>query len=320
MECSIIRSPSLEKKNIGYTILCKKITYSMNSINNVLPLIHESLQYLYSGKLYLDKIEFINKERIGTNYLIIFYRAYLKNNPLKKFYIRTIVFENSIKSIIIVVPKELSRILEPAPEKIVEPTLDLRPISSHNKKPVVGKLPPGQKYVQDFVIYKVFGIPTDTSSWRLIVSGLVKEEKVYTLHDIKSMETIEYEADFHCVTGWSVEKISWKGVPLINVIGEENILPNANWAYIESIDGYSVSIPLDDLLNRYSILVTEISNKELKKEQGFPTRIFIPHLYGWKSIKWINKIMITDKYIPGYWEALGYHPRGYIWFEERFFI
>ena len=84
------------------------------------------------------------------------------------------------------------------------------------------------------------------------------------------------------------------------------------------VDGYTAPAPLEDALVEDAIVAYKINGKYLSVEQGFPARPFIPHLYGWKSAKWLNRIEFIRDYVDGYWEAYGYHERGNVWLEERF--
>jgi len=94
--------------------------------------------------------------------------------------------------------------------------------------------------------------------------------------------------------------------------------PEAKCVYTRSLDGYTTIIHIEDFLSEDSLLVIKINDKLLSLEQGYPARIFIPHLYGWKGTKWVTEIRLLSKYVDGYWEMLGYHERGNVLFEERF--
>ena len=90
------------------------------------------------------------------------------------------------------------------------------------------------------------------------------------------------------------------------------------WAYVYGLDGYTAIIPIEDFISNDSILTLKINGKPLTLEQGFPARVFVSHLYRWKSVKWVHKIELIKDYKDGFWEALGYHPRGNARLEERF--
>ncbi len=181
------------------------------------------------------------------------------------------------------------------------------------------ELPPGQRKIPTFVIYRILGQPeVDISKWRFVISGLVEKEVSFTYDELKEMADMEYTSDFHCVTGWTVENVRWRGVSLRKLISMAKPKPDVEWGYVTCVDGYTTVIPYTDLISEKSILVLEMNGEPLTPEQGYPARIFIPHLYGWKSAKWVWKVELIDRYVDGYWEALGYHERGNVWRDERF--
>ena len=155
-------------------------------------------------------------------------------------------------------------------------------------------------------------------SGNLLLKDWLEKKLEYTYNELLGMEHTRLIADSHCVTGWSVKDIIWEDIPLRKLVGENNILPNVKWAYVESLDSYTTVIPISDFLSEKSLLVLKINGEFLSLEQGFPARIFIPHLYGWKGAKWVTKIILMDRYMDGFWESLSYHPRGDVWLEERF--
>ncbi len=180
-------------------------------------------------------------------------------------------------------------------------------------------LPPGQKAIPNFIIYRILGQPeVDLNSWRLRVGGYVSNPLTYTYNDLLEIADTSYVSDFHCVTGWSVRNVIWEGVSLRKLAAEAQPSRNVEWVYVRSLDKYTTVIPYEDFLDERGLLVLRINGKPLSLEQGFPARIFIPHLYGWKSAKWVTEIIFTEEYRDGYWEALGYHQRGNVWREERF--
>jgi len=121
-----------------------------------------------------------------------------------------------------------------------------------------------------------------------------------------------------CVTKWSIENVEWEGVPIAGLAERAGVSPEAKWVMFHCVDGYTAPIPVEDALNEDAIVAFKINGKPLSREQGFPARPFMPHLYGWKSAKWLNRIEFMRDYRDGYWEMYGYHERGNIWEEERF--
>ncbi len=187
------------------------------------------------------------------------------------------------------------------------------------QKAIEERTPPGQKWIPKFIIYAELGIPkVDIETYRLVVDGLVDNKLSLSYKDLVNMIDMEYVDDFHCVTGWSVRNVKWRGVSLKKIMDMARVSEKAKWLYTVSLDGYTTVIPIEDARSPKAIIALMINDKPLSIEQGFPARIIIPHLYGWKSGKWLNKIMFIDGYIDGYWEARGYHERGNVWYEERF--
>lgn len=180
-------------------------------------------------------------------------------------------------------------------------------------------LPPGQKAIPNFIIYRILGQPeVDLNYWRLRIGGDVSNPLTYTYDELLEMIDTSYVSDFHCVTGWSVRNVVWEGVSLRKLVTKAQPSKGVEWVYVKSLDKYTTVIPYDDFLDDRSLIVLRINGRPLSVEQGFPARIFIPHLYGWKSAKWVAEIIFTKEYKDGYWEALGYHHRGNVWKEERF--
>lgn len=179
--------------------------------------------------------------------------------------------------------------------------------------------PPGQKFVDEIVIYSEFGMPKiDIDSWRLTVTGLVNRELRLSYGDILSMPQTKLVADFHCVMGWSIPSLEFEGLRVKYLAEIAGVRENACWVMLECADGYSAPIALEDVLDESSLIVLKMNGKQLSIEHGFPARLFIPHLYAWKSAKWLVKIEFIDSYRDGYWESRGYHWRGNVYFEERF--
>jgi len=182
------------------------------------------------------------------------------------------------------------------------------------------KMPLGQRFARRWVIYSALGVPiVDLRKWRLSVKGLIEKQLSYSYKElVESPFVVRLKRDFHCVTGWSISDVLWEGVP-IKVLAEKAIVkPEVRWVMFYCSDGYTAPIPTEDALKEDSIIAFRINGKTLSAEQGFPARAFIPHLYGWKSAKWLVEIEFIKNYVDGYWEMRGYHERGNVWHEERF--
>ena len=180
-------------------------------------------------------------------------------------------------------------------------------------------LPPNQRFIKRFIYYAALCVPeVDIKSYRLTINGLVEKELSLTYDELLKMDRVIYVKGFHCVTGWSIENVKWEGIPMKSIAQKSKVKKEAKWILFSCLDGYTTVVPIEDGLNEDSILALKINDKFLSIEQGFPLRPFIPHLYGWKSAKWLCGITFLKDYEDGYWEEYGYHERVNVWNEERF--
>ncbi|MCS7117372.1 MAG: sulfite oxidase-like oxidoreductase [Thaumarchaeota archaeon] len=183
-------------------------------------------------------------------------------------------------------------------------------------------LPPGQRYIKDFIVYAALGIPkVDLASYRLTVTGLVERPLSFNYEELMKLPMKKYVKDAHCVTRWSVKDVAWEGVQIKYLAGLAGVKPEASWVMFRCLDGYSTPVPIEDALDEDAIVALRMNGKPIPLENGFPARPFIPHLYLWKSAKWLTEIEFMDEYEDGFWERAengGYHERGNVWAEERF--
>jgi DMSO/TMAO reductase YedYZ molybdopterin-dependent catalytic subunit len=181
------------------------------------------------------------------------------------------------------------------------------------------QLPPGQYWGKKWIIYAALGIPeVKLGDWRLRVTGLVNNDLEFSYQDLLSLPMKKYRRSFDCVTKWSIKDPEWEGVPMGLIAEKAQVRPSATWVMFHCFDGYTAPVPVEDALHGDSIVALKLNGKPLLPEQGFPTRPFIPHLYGWKSAKWLDGIEFLSAYRDGYWEMYGYHERGNVDDEERF--
>lgn len=178
--------------------------------------------------------------------------------------------------------------------------------------------PEGQKAIPRFVVYDAEGGAAYAASflgkWKVVIEGLRRVEI-----EPGSAEA-GLEADFHCVTGWSVRNVRWEGIPLASLLREAGIPEGARWVLIHTLRGYVTVIPIEEALRGDVLLAFRANNAPLTPEHGGPVRLVAPRLYGWKSVKWVSKITLHEEYQDGYWEALAYHERGLVKAQERFKI
>jgi len=179
--------------------------------------------------------------------------------------------------------------------------------------------PPGQFYAKKWAIYSALGVPEiKPESWRLSVTGLVENELSLSLDELQSLPQVKFTRDLHCVTAWSIRDVIWEGVAFRELAKLAAVKPESKWVMFHCADGYTAPVPLEDAMVEDSLIALKMNGNLILKEQGFPARPFIPHLYAWKSAKWLTKIEFLKDYKDGYWETFSYHERGNIWEEERF--
>jgi len=179
--------------------------------------------------------------------------------------------------------------------------------------------PPGQHFVKDFIIYSALGVPrVDIENYRLRITGLVERELEFSYDELLRLPQVKVVADSHCVTKWSVKNVAWEGVQIRFLADKAGVKPVAKWVMFHCLDGYTTPVPIEDVLMENVIIALKMNGAPLKLENGWPARSFIPHLYLWKSAKWLCTIKFIENYVDGYWEARGYHERGNVWLEERF--
>ena len=178
---------------------------------------------------------------------------------------------------------------------------------------------PGQFYAKRWVLYSALGVPeVRLGAWRLSIGGLVENELSLSFEELQRMPQVKLTRDVHCVTTWSIKDVVWEGVAFRKLAELARVKPEAEWVMFHCADGYTTPVPLEDVMTEDSLIAFKMNGNPIPIEQGFPVRPFIPHLYAWKSAKWLAKIELIERYRDGYWETRGYHERGVVSQEERF--
>jgi DMSO/TMAO reductase YedYZ molybdopterin-dependent catalytic subunit len=179
------------------------------------------------------------------------------------------------------------------------------------------RVPPGQRVLEK--LKPMGGSPGDpkTSSYRLKVHGLVERPFELSLADLVNSSPVELALDVHCVTGWSVLGAKFKGVRVKDLALRAGVKSNAAHVIFEAAHGYTANVPLATALKPDVLLSWQLDSERLPRAHGAPVRAVNPHLYFWKSPKWLTGIRFVEKDEPGYWEVRGYHNRADPWKEER---
>jgi DMSO/TMAO reductase YedYZ molybdopterin-dependent catalytic subunit len=147
----------------------------------------------------------------------------------------------------------------------------------------------------------------DPATWRLKIEGLVNRPQTLTYDDLRSLPRAEQTSDFHCVTGWSVDNVRWSGVRFRDLLASAG--PHASGTVLEFVSAespYVDTLTLKQAMLHDAMLAYEMDGKPLAREHGAPVRVVIPEMYGYKNVKWVERIVVTDHVSPGYWEQRGY--------------
>jgi DMSO/TMAO reductase YedYZ molybdopterin-dependent catalytic subunit len=179
------------------------------------------------------------------------------------------------------------------------------------------RVPPGQYVTHDFPVLTAGPtevVPTDR--WELTVSDgdVAATFDWAALHDL-GLETLV--TDIHCVTHWSKLGTTWRGVPVPTLLEAAGV-DDLPYALVTSYGGYTTNLPLEDLVDRDAMVAVEFEGEPIRAEHGGPARLLVPHLYLWKSAKWVTRIDLLDHDSPGFWEVAGYHNHGDPFLEQRY--
>ncbi|PWJ50689.1 DMSO/TMAO reductase YedYZ, molybdopterin-dependent catalytic subunit [Quadrisphaera granulorum] len=182
------------------------------------------------------------------------------------------------------------------------------------------RLPPGQYDVgSSFPVLTAEATPNvSAATWTFRVDGEVAAPRTWTWDDVHALPSSSYEGDIHCVTTWSKLGTSFTGVSLDALLDQVEVLPSATHVLAWSSSGYTTNLPLADVTGGKAWLVWEHEGAPLTAEHGGPVRMLVPHLYFWKSTKWVAGLRLLDHDEPGFWERNGYHDRGEPWAEQRY--
>lgn len=180
------------------------------------------------------------------------------------------------------------------------------------------RVPPGQHLAKGFPVLTYGDTPqVSTDDWQFTVSGLAQAKK-FSWQDFMQLPQSEFTADFHCVTTWSKLDVTWRGVKVTDFLKEIEIDPEALHVMEQCYGGYTTNISLEDFVREENFFAHTLFGEPLPAEHGGPMRLVVPHLYAWKSAKWINGLEFLPKVELGFWERNGYHERGEPFAEERY--
>lgn len=182
------------------------------------------------------------------------------------------------------------------------------------------RLPPGQHLVTDFPVLSAGPTPVpDLATWRFTLEDGASPLALWSWAEFNALPQSEIAADIHCVTTWSKFDTQWRGVSVDTLLEAAGLSePPGAFVLAHCDGGYTTNVPSEDLVDGKAMIATTFDGEPLDPEHGGPARLLVPHLYFWKSAKWVRRLQFIDEDQPGFWEVLGYHNYGDPWREQRY--
>lgn len=181
------------------------------------------------------------------------------------------------------------------------------------------RLPPGQHLVTDFPVLSAGLTPrVNPLKWSFTLKYGPQPVAKWTWEEFNALPKTDIVKDIHCVTTWSKFDTKWQGVMVDDILEAAGLEPPTQFVLAHSFDDYSTNVPVSDLLGGKAMIATHYDGKPLAPDHGGPARLLVPHLYLWKSAKWVNGLQFTDRDTAGFWELRGYHMYGDPWREQRY--
>lgn len=180
-------------------------------------------------------------------------------------------------------------------------------------------MPPGQTVTDRFPILHEGDVPEyDMSTWSIKIFGEVEKELTFSFDELMNMPQTDITCDIHCVTRWSKLDTNWTGIKFSDLLPKLGVKPEAKYVMVHGDNDYTANIPLEDLLRDNILLAHSYEGEPLTAKHGGPMRLIVPHLYFWKSCKWITGFEFMTEDAPGFWEQNGFHNYAEPFAEQRF--
>ena len=185
---------------------------------------------------------------------------------------------------------------------------------------VRGRVPPGQFVTTDFPVLSAGPTQhTAPSDWTLTIGWGGKVLATWSWREFEALPQTEFKVDIHCVTKWTKFDMAWRGVTVDDLLEAAGLTgPTADYVMARCDGGYTTNHLVSDLVDGRAMIATHYDGLPLLPSHGAPARLLVPHLYFWKSAKWVRRLDFGDSDAPGFWESLGYHIRGDPWREQRY--
>jgi DMSO/TMAO reductase YedYZ molybdopterin-dependent catalytic subunit len=179
------------------------------------------------------------------------------------------------------------------------------------------RVPPGQYVTNDFPVLSAGPTPhTPLDRWNFEIDGALESPRSWSWSEFRALPTETITVDIHCVTKWSKLDTAWRGVSIDTLL--DGVETAAEYVVATSDGGYTTNLPLEDVSGGKAWIAFDFNDEQLSPEHGGPARLLVPHLYFWKSAKWVRSLTLTLEDEPGFWETHGYHDYGDPWKEQRY--
>jgi DMSO/TMAO reductase YedYZ molybdopterin-dependent catalytic subunit len=183
------------------------------------------------------------------------------------------------------------------------------------------RVPPGQSPTVKWPVLSIEETPrVGPADWQLSIDGAVRRPYTLGWSDFEAVAGEHWEGDIHCVTRWSKFGMHWQGASVAELIARAEPREQASHLLAHCYGGYTTNLPLPDVLDHPALVAHRADDEPLEADHGGPARLFVPHLYFWKSAKWVRRLQVLDADQLGFWERNGYHHRGDPWKEERYSV
>lgn len=181
------------------------------------------------------------------------------------------------------------------------------------------RLPPGQSPTEGFPVLSAGPTPQiDVAKWSFTLKIGPRPVKRWSWDEFNALPLTKMVRDIHCVTTWSKFNTPWSGVLIDDILADAGIEPPTPYVLAHSFDGYSTNVPVADLIGGKAMVALNYESRPISPDHGGPARLLVPHLYFWKSAKWVNGLQFTNRDEAGFWELRGYNMYGDPWKEQRY--
>jgi DMSO/TMAO reductase YedYZ molybdopterin-dependent catalytic subunit len=188
---------------------------------------------------------------------------------------------------------------------------------AHRDDGAADRVPPGQYLTDDFPVLSAGPTPhTPFEEWTFTITGEVDHDRSWSWEEFRALPSEQITVDIHCVTKWSKLDTTWEGVSLETLL--DGVETSAEYVLAFCDGGYTTNLPLEDVTGGKGWVAFAYGGEPLEPEHGGPARLLVPHLYFWKSAKWVRGLSLRAEDEPGFWERYGYHNYGDPWREQRY--